>query len=268
MKKKSFTLIELLVVIAIIAILASMLLPALSKAREKARAISCTNNLKQIVLGNLLYGNDYDDYLPPLAFLHNKAVWEGEGHVLFWFTMNPMIPGTPMDWNAWFTKDPMGNWDLLEPDKSSWHKVLHCPSCPSKERLLGNIGYQASVGLGYFGQYFTNPDAFGTWAKACDWHRISSIKYPSIHVNVLDGSRESPWTRMFYIHPDYVTAADSRPHYFRHSQQLNMSFTDGHVEAIAEQKAINRNADIGNCFYLMTDYYWFPNVAGPGGELR
>lgn len=78
--RKNFTLIELLVVIAIIALLASMLFPALNLARETAKAIACTNIEHQLGQANLLYANDYNGYLPICA----NGSWNWQGNSDYW----------------------------------------------------------------------------------------------------------------------------------------------------------------------------------------
>lgn len=91
-QRQAFTLIELLVVIAIISILASMLFPAFSRAREKARTTSCESNQKQIALAFVMYSMDYDDTLPPNPSSLNAVQWQGS---LYPYTRNVQIYTCP-----------------------------------------------------------------------------------------------------------------------------------------------------------------------------
>ncbi|MCQ2404002.1 MAG: DUF1559 domain-containing protein [Lentisphaeria bacterium] len=279
--KRNFTLIELLVVIAIIAILASMLLPALSKAREKARAISCVNNLKQIQLGNLLYTNDYDDFLPPLAYRGDDPDWKyglstndiawGNATTSFvtWFTLNPIIPGCPMNAYNWYDKDKASDRTVAgNVDNGSWHKVMQCPSCPPDQRVMGNISYQANTGMGYAKRINSGEWAWGpgTAYKSATWHRISSIKYPSIYVNIVDGTNVPMPTMYLIVCPEsyMYSSVETKMAYCRHSNNCNFSFGDGHVEPVSIGKFVESNEDA----FLRKSFYWYPGVMCGGGDDR
>lgn len=174
--RSKFTLIELLIVIAIIAILSGVLLPALNAAREKARAISCVNNLKTIGVGIMQYTMENDSYLPPVLF-------NMENPQITW-SFGILGPNTET-----YPNSPQNHWNPWEKVKGRYFGIatFKCPSMTGAYPLDGTDSWWR-----YESHYGMNEMMGSSQNSHLTSNKLDRVKNASAKLYIADSwSRES-----------------------------------------------------------------------------
>jgi prepilin-type N-terminal cleavage/methylation domain-containing protein/prepilin-type processing-associated H-X9-DG protein len=214
--RKSFTLIELLVVIAIIAILAAMLLPALSRSRELSRQANCQSNQKQLATANAMYVSDGDGWFVPMSMGPPDPVHPAWG--TRWM-QNPLYQSYA---GARYTTDWWG--------RSHWPPGLSCPTMPTRTPYEQE-GMWRSYGFNHTTVNWIDAPVTGTLAV-----HAPKVLLPTDKIQLIDASdwhvtsARANYLNWWIIYGDTYGAANWSMTTFRHFEGANATYFDGHVE--------------------------------------